>query len=324
MSKLIKAIFMACCLFSVSMASLDSGLVNYWPLDANGNDMVGGNNLTNVGSVTFAPGKINNGAVLSGGKGFTSSNTSLLSGTADFSVSFWIYPTNLSPFALIARRSNYPPDFQLIHNANKIYLQTGLTNIFLSPATPLSLNTWQMVTMTRGSNLWNLYINDTNRIANESNGVYIPSGQTFTIGKDNSGNDPVIGTFDEVRIYNRALSAAEVGQLYNQAFKPVPNNYINIASLADMNSNGYPEIVGLATEAATGKPLVKIFDGGTNDSLKQIYFFDSLWTPKKVVSFDINNDGNPKISVLASKGDSTRIECRKVSDGSIVKTIILP
>jgi hypothetical protein len=101
------------------------------------------------------------------------------------------------------------------------------------------------------------------------------------------------------------------------------NGYLHFAPVPDMNSNNFPEIAGLFVSSA-GMPTVSIVDGYNGQSLGQIQFFNVQWTPKKVIVFDINNDNNLDISVLASKGDSTKVESRKISDGSWVKTIILP
>ena len=37
----------------------------------------------------------------------------------------------------------------------------------------------------------------------------------FSIGAENTGGTPLQGRVDEVRIYNKALTETEIGQLYN-------------------------------------------------------------------------------------------------------------
>ena len=90
MNKLVKAILMACCLFSVSMANLDSGLVAYWPLNGNAYDAVGNTNLAVNPYVTFAQGKVGNGAVITGvAQNLGGSDYSAMKITGAMSFSCW-------------------------------------------------------------------------------------------------------------------------------------------------------------------------------------------------------------------------------------------
>jgi hypothetical protein len=121
------------------------------------------------------------------------------------------------------------------------FLQTGsnggtLTGFMLRPYTPivlvnvsdgtnrlgagstfnLSLNAWHhiFVTVNRSTNLLSLYIDGIPNQAGSISGLgSVGQNQVLTLGIN--GTDDITGYEDDVRIYNRALSAAEVQALYN-------------------------------------------------------------------------------------------------------------
>jgi hypothetical protein len=337
MRKLTMAIAIVSCLVSVSLANLDSGLVAFYHLNGNSNDSIGSNNGIDY-NITYSinNGVINQGAYFNGYSSFIQvPYNSALSPTGSFSVSVWIKPSTLVPNGKILGRacrgdgSWYQPystfalsqvgpyvEFNIANSSNS-YL--GVTSSYGS----IAYGVWYHIVGVYDGSYLRLYLNGSAVGTPVSfTGVpYYGSNAPLTIGQRSASNSGEFfdGDIDEVGFWNRALSPVEISQLYNLP----ANNHICIASLADINNNGYPEIISLLVEKNTGNPLIKIFDGGTNDVLKQIYFFTADWTPKNVSVLDIDNDNIQEISVLASKPDSTKIECRKVSDGSLVKTIIL-
>jgi hypothetical protein len=105
-------------------------------------------------------------------------------------------------------------------------------------------------------------------------------------------------------------------------FVAVSHQYVHFSPILSVLSNGLPELAALKVGDSL-LPVVTILDASNNQALGHINFFDSLWTPKKVTVFDVNNDSLPEISVMAAKGDSTKIQSRSMS-GTLVRTIVLP
>jgi hypothetical protein len=97
---------------------------------------------------------------------------------------------------------------------------------------------------------------------------------------------------------------------------------LDFSPIIGVNSNGFPELAVLK-RSNNMIPVVNILDASNSQQLSQIIYFDSLWTPIKISVFDIDNDSDPEISVLAAKGDSTKVESRSLS-GTLVRTINLP
>jgi len=343
------AILIACSLFSGAMASLNDGLVAYWSLNGNTNDSLGNSNLTNTSSVTFTAGKASEGATITSStqKLSCADNTSLsITGALTLSVWFKLRATTVTPtfLTLINKYIDYNTSFFFYltnPGTGKYYFSVYVSADGSNQVGVDALNDGQYFTL---GTTWHhavfVFVPSTSMtiyldgVSVGSKTTSVPASihdgnQNVYIGSTCDANDWFAGNYfdgmlDEVRIYNRVLTAAEVSQLYDPTAVVIPtvNTYLRIASLPDMNSNGYAEIASLGMEANTGKPLVKIYDSNTNDSLKRIYFFDSLWTLKSFTVCYLINDSIPEIGVLAAKGDSAKVECRRISDGVLVKTII--
>ena len=83
---------------------------------------------------------------------------------------------------------------------------------------PLSTNTWHQIAMTYdstvGGNNSFLYIDGAQVGARNSTGFY--NGLAFTVGMDDTGGGAsFLGNIDEVRLYDHALSGADVLSAYN-------------------------------------------------------------------------------------------------------------
>ena len=181
---------------SPNMLSLRSGLVGYWTFD--GKDMLNGVALdksgnfatgtpVNIATSTFyAAGKLGQGANFDGVNDFINISRAV----STRSVSFWIKPTTDS-----ASMVNLTATAYITASAGSI-TATGFT----SPTVYVNGITGSTLT----ANAWNhIIVTDT---ANTS-------ANAITLGKANSAF--TAGIMDDVRVYNRALSANEVTQLYN-------------------------------------------------------------------------------------------------------------
>jgi hypothetical protein len=79
----------------------------------------------------------------------------------------------------------------------------------------LELNKWYNVTATRGSGIMKVFI-DINLLANKSYNTSSGSNSSLLVfGAASNETRPFNGLIDDVRIYDRALSAEEVQALYN-------------------------------------------------------------------------------------------------------------
>ncbi len=202
-----------------SSGSLASGLVSWWTFD--GKDMSNGvaldrttnannGNLINISTSTFyTAGKMGQGFNFDGGRVQATNPLSNFAGPS--SVCMWVKPKDVSG------NYEYLASFDGTNNIFFLSLaktlnvrvmgfgQTTTGNVF-------STGSWTHTCyMFNGATL-SIYING---ILASSNSQVIGSDMSSVatwIGRSNSGYWH--GLIDDVRIYNRALSAAEVGELY--------------------------------------------------------------------------------------------------------------
>lgn len=90
---------------------------------------------------------------------------------------------------------------------------TGADTVFTK------LNTWYQVVFTYESGVAKLYVDGVLRHTYQKSVVFTDNGQDLYIGKTSYSQYPywLNGVIDEIRIYNKALCAGAVKQLYNQA-----------------------------------------------------------------------------------------------------------
>src|SRR5262249_8731703 len=80
---------------------------------------------------------------------------------------------------------------------------------------PLSANTWTHLTLTYNGSTLTLYRNGVAVATSTASGTLSPNSGTLQIGASQFG-EYFKGLIDEVRIYNKALSATEIQTIYHQ------------------------------------------------------------------------------------------------------------
>jgi len=205
------------------MSTLLTGLVSYWKLDeASGNaaDSHGSNNGTNVGTATFTAGKINNALTLNGSTQCQTVGTSLLSAYTAVSVACGIKLDVTGAFQHMIGKTDDATYNQLfrVTNANKLQATVATaTETYITGATSLTTGVWYFAVYTWDGTNINLYLNastDTSAVA--KSGTMKTSSDLVSIGRSSVVSASYFdGQIDEVGIWNKALTAAEVTELYN-------------------------------------------------------------------------------------------------------------
>jgi hypothetical protein len=213
---------------------LPAGIMSQWRGDGNANDSVGGNNGTVPTGVTFAPGVT--GATGDQAFSFNGSNALVdlghdpslnISGT--LTVSAWVNVQSLDhPKYLFA---DFDPTGHLsqgslgiLANGHIFWFQgnQGLANGFVEPfgATQVNLNQWYNFAVARDDNAKTitLYVNGVQDGMVSYAGIPVPALQgDKLLGGSGPGflRDSFSGSLDEVGLFNRALSAAEIQSIYS-------------------------------------------------------------------------------------------------------------
>jgi hypothetical protein len=183
--------------------------------DSGGN----GYDLTNHNG-TFAAGH-NGQALTTDGSNFVQTSSGIVSGYP-FTVAAWINPSQLvgtiiaddnaaTGFDYWALRL-YDGSFDFVtRNASAGQARSGSYGVLPS------LNTWQHVTVVVDVNSQTIYLNGANP-ETVTGSVTFPAPNNFIVGGFNlfgSGGGEFHGAIDDLKIYSKALSAAEVQTLYS-------------------------------------------------------------------------------------------------------------
>ncbi len=216
------------------ISKLDTGIVGYWHFDeGTGTVAYDASGRGNSGTLTNGPtwqtgSNCKAGKCLSfdGVNDYLSLGTSLLNTPTAGSVSMWVYPTqngavnggnSWNNTTFLSKDNIYIGLQQLELNKIRYYYYSGSPN-FYDSNTALTLNTWSLITVTWDSNSSIINING---VSDASSGsltwAKVDSANTntaFELGRYGGGY-PYKGYIDEVRIYNRALSATEISDIYN-------------------------------------------------------------------------------------------------------------
>ena len=144
----------------------------------------------------------------------------------DYSVSMWIYPTATGAGTATGTGFGGTVDagtddgfFLSINSSNQIrfYERTGSPVTTLTSSNAVTLNTWNNIVAIRNGSTNFIYVNNT--VTSEPNST-ITHTSDFIFGRAGLyASDSYTGNIDQGRIFNRAIDAGEVTQLYNE-----PNN----------------------------------------------------------------------------------------------------
>lgn len=190
-----------------------------WNLDeSSGNavDSVGTNTLTN-GSVTYAAGKINNGATFTTG---LTSSTSPISGSGSWSASMWYKSsTTGTNKQLLLFGSSAQGAKAVIYlyatTGNAIQLDTAGAGLITSSITSSLDGGYHHLVVTSSGNSFNMYIDNASVGSGSTTGMNLGTN-SMSIGYDNlNARFPWGAQIDIVQFFNVVLSGAEITELYN-------------------------------------------------------------------------------------------------------------
>jgi Concanavalin A-like lectin/glucanases superfamily len=175
-------------------------------------------------------------------------------------ISAWIYPRSLGQNSLgriVDKIDTGSLGYSLTINQGQLNLEINNTNHF-SSSNAITLNTWQHVVVTYDGAHVQYYINGS-PFGSPLTETAIPLANAIPlrIGNRANGDRTFDGLLDDVRIYDRALSSAEVQQLYQggNAPPPAPTPTPTPAPTPTPSSTPTPTPSPAATPASTPTPV---------------------------------------------------------------------
>ena len=170
---------------------------------------------TSTFGVTIAVAGISNVNSMSfdGANDYISFSDISLSG--EFTISCWVYPTNSNGKYTILGDNTSSNYYRISQAIGRTDIKISGTNYFYVSGAPLSLNAWQHLVITRdNNNTIHFYMNGTEYTQNQPTNASGTFGLIDRIGQKYNSFF-LQGNLDELGIWNTALTAPQVAQIYN-------------------------------------------------------------------------------------------------------------
>lgn len=210
----------------------DANLVSYWPLDGNSNDSKGSNNGTDT-AITYnasyaVQSNFGQGASFNGSSSKIDLPNLGVSGSSARTISGWFYVPSISASMYLycsgkgSDNTNFSLSVTNAVNNSQLYLYCN-NNDYYTGVNTVPLNQWFHMTLvydggTLSTSTVHFYINGvslSSTKAGTGNAAANTTNSDYSIGYYRIGNSNFFnGYSDDVAIFNRALSASEVNELY--------------------------------------------------------------------------------------------------------------
>ncbi len=218
--------------WTIDVTVVTTGLVAAFGFDEGSGTTVGdssGNGYTGniIGAAWTASGKFGNALSFNGTSSYVSASIPTLP-TGDYTWSSWVNPNQTGTFrGIMVSRGSGLGGVELDIDAGRINVWSN-GNLGLISGTIIPVGVWTHVALTRAGSTIRLYINgsqDPNTgadgLANDFAGCPLLIGVDNDSGCTGSLNGNFDGLIDEIRVYNRALSQAEIQSYMNTPVTPV-------------------------------------------------------------------------------------------------------
>lgn len=285
-------------LASTSLFS-DGNLVSYYKLEDQF-DSKGSNDLGVGGSVSFVSGKFNNAATLSTPNtgNYLQFNGNLgIAGNGDITMCGWVNflssQTAMSTFGVLFCHTSTTTADRLF----EVYTDNVPHTIIYAGGTQTVTNyqfttgLWTHVAITRSGTNCLLYINGVNT-ANVTMGSVTRGTNKFTIGGDDTGASNPPCMFDDVAVFSRALTQAEIGFLASGGHSSV----VQVGGLMTDDDNTWGTLTGSGF-TLTGSAQYRNTSGQDSSSS---YAHKILTSPEQLISFTKNQatlGGDPYVGI---------------------------
>lgn len=189
-----------------------SGLVSWWPGDANTLDIADGNGGAIVGGVTFSAGRVLQAFNLNGSNAYVqASNAPNLQISSQITLDAWINPTATGGRVIDKISAGGSDGYMLDTLAGKIRLIIGPNST--SGATTIPTGSFTHVAGTFDGTTLRVYFNGVLDGSVVAAGAIPTNALPLRIGADSTGATLFSGLIDEVEVFGRALSQPEISAI---------------------------------------------------------------------------------------------------------------
>jgi len=312
------------CLIHNALAQED-GLVGYWKFDEGmgfvTQDASGNGHDGNVKGAKWVLGKVNHALSFENGGFVEIPDHQELRLQKDFTITAWVRKTQVrkmgKSMGVVSKSSQDAWDYDLFMSTSRMEHPAFYSDAFKAlggdieviSSTPVTLNEWQHIAVTRKGQEAKIYIEGMVTGTATLPEDMSTSSKNLLIGNDHDGGFK--GSVDEVRIYNRALNENEIKAVMNShrdtglSFKHtvLDPSYGGIRVIADLDGDKYPDIVHAFWY--NGAPL-SWYEYRNAEIWKNHIIRDNFYPVTD--NFDIadaDGDGDPDIIIAKSEAKSS-------------------
>jgi len=312
-----------------------AGMVAWYPGDGNANDIQGGNNGTLMNGATFASGMVAQAFSLDGVDDFVQSpnspaTDSTTAGSQDAWVMFNQLPSAAGHIMEIIGKGGSGTDFDLqadTDNRFRFYIAAG-NNV--ASTTVIQTGVWYHVAGTWDATGLRMYVNG---VLENTNSI-----QNLTRGQSNNplmiGNQPAFGPrlfnglIDEVEIFNRALTQAEIQSIFNAGSAGKCKNVAGATlTVTNTNDSGAGSLRQALLDANTMTGVQTIAFNIDGVGVQTIRPFSALPTITDPVTIDgstqPNYNGAPLIELNGADAGTSVNGLRILAGNSTVRGLII-
>ncbi len=222
---------------SVATASLSDGLAAYYPFDGNGNDASGNAyNASLYGATSFVPGVSGSALRFDGASAFARASSAVGNLGNDATIAFWFKPdaSNFLGEARVFEKDDRAYWIFTLNTAGLVVDLHGENNYCCGPWFHLAggppsdfAGKWSAVALRKTGSTFDLFINGVLTTSEMTSISTIDTTAPLNFGNSSFWNAGYYaGAVDEARVYARALSDSEIGQLGQLVAVPEPSTLL--------------------------------------------------------------------------------------------------
>lgn len=257
------------------------GIASWWSGDNNANDLVGTNNGTLMGGSSYALGEVGQAFLFDGSSGYVSipDSQSLDTFVTNITIELWIKVNQTTPNADwrgIVTKGNSSWRLQGVQGANTINFAANGLNTDLSCNKNINDESWHHVAAVYdGTNIY-LYVDGLLDASKPATGLIVQNQDAVYLGANPESPNPYYfnGLLDEVALYNRAISAQEIQNIYAAGTNGKCQFSLSIASQPKSTTNNLGDNVAFQVASTNEIPLTyqwffdnSLIPNATNNSL---------------------------------------------------------
>lgn len=209
-----------------AQSTVPNNLTAWYAGDGNPNDLQGGNNATLENGATFGNGKVGQGFQFDGADDqITIPHNANQNGGTNLTIEGWIYSTNLAHGGTILQKRTVgniggyvfePTQISGAGAPNGLQFVVMIGGVYqtLNPANILTGNVWQHVAATYDGAFMKIYVNGVEVGRKAQTGAIDAVTAPVVIGRNVFNGSGFSGGIDEISLFNRALTANEIRDIY--------------------------------------------------------------------------------------------------------------